>query len=140
VDGPRHARLMEADGYWRQFVVPFYFNDPGDWVQGAVTHLAEDRTQGDLVPRVHLQAKSGRQYTVTAHQARLRAELVKLAPAVGDTIKITYNGEADKAAPGMNKAKEFTVEKVQGSQPEMRTDVGTSGEVDTSENANRAGK
>jgi hypothetical protein len=138
--GSHHARIAEADAYWRQFVVPFYFNDPGDEVTGAVLHLGEDRTAADLIPRLRIQQKDGRVYVVTAHQARLRSELVKAAPAVGDRVRITYNGEADKAAPGMNKAKEFTVEvRRQNPPPSERPDGRTSGEVNPSENAKEAG-
>lgn len=103
-----HARLMDADGYWRQFEAPFYFNSPGDRVEGHVIQLVTVR-RGDP-PAIKVQTQTGRVYIVTARQARLLAELVKAAPAVQDWIVITYNGEADKAAPGMNKAKEFSVD------------------------------
>lgn len=134
----RHADVMDAVAYWRQFVVAFYFDTAGDELVGTVRRLLEERTRDEYVPKIEVLTKDGRVYTVTAHQARLRAELVREAPAVGDAIKITYDGEADRAAPGMNKAKEFTVAvKRQGSQPGAGPEAvrGSAG----SDNAPRAG-
>lgn len=142
----RHADLADATAFWRQFVVPFYFNEPGDSVTGfLLDYSTEGRHKDELKPVVKLQTKDGRVYTVTAHQARLRAELVREAPARGDTVRITYHGEAEKAAPGMNKAKDFTVEvKRQGSQSGPGTDgspaVRGSAAGEPSENEARTGK
>lgn len=112
----RHARLMDADAYWRQFVTNFYFENPKDEITGHVLELVNVRK--DEPPAIKVQTKEGRVYIVTGHQARLRWELVRQAPAVGDVVTITYHGEAKKAAPGMNKAKEFTVTvKRPGQQP-----------------------
>lgn len=131
----RHADAMDAAAYWRGFTVNFYFDAKGDQVEGRVLELMN--VKRDDPPAIKLQTRDGRVYIVTGRQARLRSELVKAAPAVGDIVTIVYEGEADKAAPGMNKAKEFTVRvKRQGSQPSGRP-VGTSG---TTENVPGAGK
>lgn len=107
----RHADLMDAHGFWRQFVVAYYFDTPGDQVVGTVIKFwSEGRPTEDAAPCLRLQTKDGRRFDITAHQERLKAELVKAAPAKGDQVRITYTGEAEKAAPGFNKAKLFTVE------------------------------
>lgn len=106
----RHADLMHAANYWRQFVTNFYFDTPGDTVEGFVLQLIEpDRREKDPDPGLKLQTPDGRVYIVMGRQARLKAELVQKAPAKGDTVTIVYEKDADKAAQGMNKAKEFTV-------------------------------
>lgn len=106
----RHAALMDADGFWRQFVVAFYFDTPGDMLVGTLQKHWADGPRDDMVPHIRVQTDDGRSFEVTVSQERLKAELVKAAPAVGDRLRITYTGEAEKAAPGMNKAKLFTVE------------------------------
>lgn len=137
--GSRHAELMDADGFWRQFVVAFYFDNPGDELVGVLVKFWREGGGGDdSVPALRLQTKDGRRFDVTAHQERLKAELVKKAPVKGDWVKIVYKGEAERAAPGMSKAKLFTVEVVRpNSQPEAGAEAvrGSAG----SENAPRAG-
>lgn len=134
----RHAQAMDAVAYWRQFVTAFYFDKPGDEVAGVVLDLVEPDRK-DPTPALKIQTRDGRVYVVTGYQARLRAELVKQAPAVGDAIKITYHGEAKSSAPGMNRAKEFTVVvRRQGSQSGAGAEA-VSGEVAGSENEPRAG-
>ena len=103
----RHADAMDAVNYWRQFVTAFYFDRPGDTVEGTVVELVNARR--DEPPAIKIQTRDGRLYVVTARQARLAFELVKAAPAIGDGVTIRYDGDATKAAPGMTKAKEFTV-------------------------------
>ncbi len=138
--GSRHAALMDADGFWRQFVVPFYFETPGDEIVGVVVHKWSEGRGDDAIPAVRLQTRDGRRFDVTAYQERLKALLVKAAPADGDWVKIVYTGEADRAAPGMSKAKLFTVEvKRPDSPPRGRTEgQGTSGGA-PSENGPGAG-
>lgn len=106
----RHADLMDADGFWRQFVVAFYFDTPGDVLVGTLRKHWADGPRDDMVPHIRVQTDDGRIFEVTVSQERLKAELVKASPAVGDRLRITYTGEAEKAAPGMSKAKLFTVE------------------------------
>ena len=126
-----HADLMDAVAFWRQFPVMFYFEAEGDEIAGGLVSYTEDGPKRDPVPKIRIQTKDGRQYDVIAHQERLKALLVKEAPAVGDRIRIKYTGEADRAAPGMNKAKLFEVEVIRraGPQSQGRTDsLGGSGE------------
>lgn len=133
----RHAQAMDAVAYWRQFVTNFYFDTAGDKVSGTVLELITGR-HGDP-PAIKLQTAGGRVFIVTGRQARLAFELVKAAPAVGDDVTIRFDGEASKAAPGMNKAKEFTVTVVRkGSQPGAGTETGARGSED-SDNEPRAG-
>lgn len=136
----RHAALMDADGFWRQFVVAFYFDKPGDTLVGVMQKHWADGPRDDLIPHIRVQTDDGRRFEVTVSQERLKAELVKASPAVGDRIRITYTGEAERAAPGMSKAKLFTVEvRRQGSQSQVRPD-GTSGKKETSENVPGTGE
>lgn len=131
-----HARVMDAAGFWRQFVVAFYFDRAGDELTGAVVKYWSDGRGDDAAPAVRIQTDDGRRFDVTAHQERLKAELVKAAPAVGDRIRIRYDGEAERAAPGMNKAKLFTVAlRRAGSQPPG----GTEKPAEASENVSEAG-
>ena len=125
-----HADLMAAAEFWRQFPVMFYFDNEGDEIAGALISYTDEGPTKDPVPRIRIQTKDGRQYDVIAHQERLKAALVRLAPARGDRIRIKYTGEADRAAPGMSKAKLFDVEvRRPGSQSQGRTDsLGGSGE------------
>jgi len=137
-DTSRHARLMEADGYWREVVTTFYFSDETPAVGGAILELIPMR-RGDP-PGLRIQTKDGDVYIVPAYQARLQFLLKQIKPAVGDRVLITYIGEAAKAAPGMNKAKEFTVDiRRQGSPPPGRPDAGETGERAASENGLGAG-
>jgi hypothetical protein len=126
----RHAEAMDADAFWRQFVVAFYFETPGDELVGTLVKYRAEGPRDEAVPCFRVQRPDGRVVEVTAHQERLKVELVKAAPAIGDRVKIVYTGEAAKAAPGMNKAKLFTVEvRRQGSQPPGRPGSEASGEV-----------
>lgn len=125
----RHAALMDASNFWRQFVTAFYFETKGDEVAGAVVWYGPAAPKPDDPPQLRIQTREGRLYEVTATQERLRAKLCQLEPAVGDRIRIVYDGEADKAAPGFNKAKLFTVEvRRQGSRSEQAQPA-PSGEV-----------
>lgn len=120
-------------------MVAFYFDNPGDELVGVLVKFWREGTGDDSVPALRLQTKDGRHFDVTAHQERLKAELVKKAPVKGDWVKIVYKGEAERAAPGMSKAKLFTVEvRRPGSPPEAGAEAvrGSAG----SENEPRAGK
>lgn len=135
----RHAELMEASGYWREARAVFYFEEPDDCVAGAILELVPMARKGDP-PGLVIQSREGDVWIVPARQARLVFELKKAEPAVGDRIRITYTGLAANAAPGMRKAKEFTVEVIRkGSQSQQRPDVETSGEVTASENVVETG-
>lgn len=99
---------MDAVGYWRQFPVTAHFLEPMS-VEGMLIELAEHRARDEIIPKLRVQQDDGTIVIVIAGQTRLQAELVKHRPAVGDRITITYTGEAARAAPGMNRTKEFTV-------------------------------
>jgi hypothetical protein len=99
---------VDAVGYWRQFPVTAHFLEPME-INGTLIELAEHRTRDEIIPKLRIQQSDGTVVIVIAGQTRLQAELVKHGPAVGDRITITYTGEAARAAPGMNRTKEFTV-------------------------------
>lgn len=137
---PKHQDLMDAVAYWRQFTVNFYFERPGDKVAGTLVDYWSDGPLKEPIPKIRLQTDDGRQFDIVAHQERLKAELVKAAPVKGDRIRIVYTGEAEKAAPGMSKAKLFTVDvRRPGSPSPAGTGSEASGEVGP-ENAPGAGK
>lgn len=104
----RHADLMDAHAYWRQFPVRIYWDTPKT-VVGTVVRLDEQRAKDGALPVVVLQLDDGTVAEILVTQARLTAELVAKEPAVGDRVKIDYTGEAARAAPGMSPTKEFTV-------------------------------
>lgn len=115
-----HADVMHADGYWRQFPISVRFDDSkiGKPLQGTVVDLGEVKVRDEWLPKLRLQSKNGQVYVLVVGQAVLLAELVRLKPAKGDEVTITYHGEAKRAAPGLNPTKEFTVEvRRPGSQP-----------------------
>jgi len=126
----RHVDAMDAVGYWREVITNFYFDKPGDTVAGYILALVP-MGRADP-PTLKLQTKEGDVWVVPAHQARLRFELKKARPAKGDWVRITYNGEADKAAPGMSKTKDFTVE-VKRPSPPAENEKGTRGSATISD-------
>lgn len=115
---------QDAAAYWRQFPVTAHFLEPTEIV-GTLIELGEHRTRDEVIPKLRIQARDGTIIIVIAGQTRLQAELVKHAPAIGDRIKITYTGEATRAAPGMNPTKEFTVEVRRAGSQQDRTESTT---------------
>ena len=110
VDESRHAAVMDAAGYWRQFPITVRFDKAETEVIGRILDLQEVRVREEYLPKLRLQQKDGTVLIVVVGQTRLLAELAEKQPARGDWIKIVYHGEAKRAAPGMNPTKEFTVE------------------------------
>lgn len=110
VSNPAH--LIDKMAFWRQFNVAFYFDQPGDEVAGELLDTWAEGRGVDAVPALRLQTSDGRRFDITAHQERLKAELVRKTPVPGDWVTITYLREADKYAPGMSPAKLFRVEVV----------------------------
>lgn len=104
----RKGRELDAYHYWEQFHANVTFDEPTE-ISGLVVELLEERSGTRPVPRLKIQTKDGIVYVI-AGQARLIAALKREKPVVGDRIRITYHGEAEKAAPGMSRAKLFTVE------------------------------
>lgn len=128
---------MDAHHYWRQFPIRVYWDTPKEIV-GTVLHLGEQRAKDGYLSVLTLQLEDGTRVEMLVTQTRLLAELVDKKPAVGDKVKITYTGEAAKAAPGMNPSKEFTVVVKRASPlPGARTETAR-GSAD-SENGPRAG-
>ena len=109
VPASRHATLMDADGFWRQFPVTVRFDEPGKTVVGRIIDLTEIRVREEYLPKIRLSQEDGTVLIIVVGQTRLLAELARLKPAKGDLLKITYHGEAKTAPPGMNATKEFTV-------------------------------
>lgn len=113
-----HAEQMDAAGYWRQFRTAFYFDKPGDQIAGTLMEHEFEGPSKDPIPRLVIQTKDGKHRTIIASQERLKAALQDACPARGDGLRITYTGDAEKAAPGMTPSKLFTVEvRRKGSQP-----------------------
>lgn len=101
---------LDAAHYWRQFPITVRFEKPDQEVVGRIVELTEIKVRDEYLPRIRLQQKDGTILIVVVGQTRLLAELADKRPAKGDWLKITYHGEAKRAAPGMNPTKEFTVE------------------------------
>lgn len=134
----RHAELMDAAGYWKQFPVSAAFDKPCEYVGTVLELLNYKNPAGEYFPKIRLQQDDGGVVVIIASQARLLAALVEACPAKGDRVRIRYLGEGERAAFGLNKTKEFTVEvRRAGSQPPGRTG-GTSG--DGPDNGPEAGK
>ena len=107
----RHAELMDAAGFWRQFPVSVSWDTPGQKVEGTILDLLSHRTPtGEYIPKVRIQDANGQIYNVLVGQARLLAILNEKQPAKGDWISIEYAGLSDTAPFGLNHAKEFKVE------------------------------
>lgn len=131
-----HARVMDGDGYWRQYEIKIPFDRPCE-VVGTVEGLRETRAKpaDPWTPRLAVRQDDGVLVIVDAYPTRLLAELVLNKPFVGDRVRIRYLGEDKKAAPGLNPVKRFTVEvKRAGSSQPPGDGTGPSGEVRT-ENA-----
>ena len=101
---------LDAFHYWRQFPITVRFDKEEQTVVGRLTDLQEVRVREEYLPKLKLVQKDGTVLIIVVGQTRLLAELAEKRPAKGDWIKITYHGEAKRAAPGMNPTKEFTVE------------------------------
>ena len=114
----RHADLMDATGYWRQFPVTVSWDEPKE-VVGDIQTLDEfRRAGGEYVPKIHILQKDGSVAIIVGPPARLLEALKEACPAVGDRVRIRYTGESERAAFGLNKTKLFTVEvRRAGSQP-----------------------
>lgn len=106
----RHAAMSDAVAFWRQFTVTWDPQDEGDTVEGVVVALLEFRVRGsDSIPKLKLRADSGDTYYVLASQKRLLAKLHEARVAVGDKVKIRYDGEDSRSAQGMSPTQKFTV-------------------------------
>lgn len=114
----RHAELMDAAGFWKQFPVTVAWDEPKEIVGVVLDLLNHKDPAGVYHPKLRIQLDDGSVAIVIASQARLLAALVEASPAKNDRIRIRYKGEGERAAFGLNKTKEFTVEvRRAGSQP-----------------------
>ena len=100
--------MSAPDPYWQKFPVTLVFVEPGVY-GGTIIERGELDNKPD-VPRLVLRRRDGGKAILNVTQSRLLAELHRLQPQVGDTLKITYHGPAKKAPPGMSPTKEFSVE------------------------------
>lgn len=127
-----------TDRYWQQFrhVVQW---DRTPKVVGTLEARSQDGPKDDPYPVLLLRTDSGYALQINATQVRLVSELVRQRPDIGDRIEIVYDGEAPKAPPGMNPAKEFTVYVTRKGSPPQAPNGPTSGEVEESEKASAAG-
>lgn len=104
-----HAAAMDANAYWHQFPITIDWTVEGQTIIGTIEHLGETKHRDEWSPRIHIRQDDGILAIVTAYQTRLLSELVRLAPKVGDRIRIRYLGDNDKTAPGMAPTKQFAV-------------------------------
>lgn len=107
----RHAELMDAAGFWRQFPVHVTWDTPGQTVEGTILDLVSHRNPaGEYIPKLRIQEGNGQVRILLIGQARLLAILNEKQPAKGDWISIKYLGLDDTAPFGLNHAKRFEVE------------------------------
>lgn len=126
----RHAELMDAAGFWKQFPVTVSFDKPLEIVGTILELLNHKDPSGEYHPKLRIQADDGSVLVLIVSQARLLALLHEQKPAKGDRVRIRYIGEGEKAAFGLNKTKEFTVEvRRAGSGLQAEKETTTSGEV-----------
>lgn len=104
---------MADEDYWTGFESEVYFDEPGDRITGVVEQRAHDQGGAGRVPRLGIRTEDGALRWVTAHQARLRAELAEQKPLIGERIFIVYVGDAPKSLSHMTPAKLFKV-KIEG--------------------------
>ena len=85
----------------------------GDKVVGDVVSLGIGTSlNGDKVPELGVRLDDGSDVTVTASQANLKGEILRLRPMVGDRISIVYS--ATEKRDGGKTLKKFTVQVKQG--------------------------
>ena len=124
---------------WTRFPYTVSFATPCQ-VAGTILALEDIQTADGTGTRITILQADGNTAIVNAIQTRLRAELIPLDPQEGDRIRITYIGEAKKAAPGMSPTKDFRVEIRKVSQPPGGTGSGQSGDSAGPENVPEAGR
>ncbi len=89
------------------------WENQGDKVVGDVVDLTIGQSlQGDKVPQLTVRADDGTDTIITAAQARLKAEILRLKPGIGDRVSITYTGNEKRE--GGKTLKLFEVKVVKG--------------------------
>lgn len=99
-----------SDIDWDQFDSDFIkFDEVGDNVAGTIMAIRVGKDfKGNLCPELQIRTENGDK-VVTAGQAKLKPELARLKPQVGDRIAIVFSGVGD-AKPGQAPAKLFDVQ------------------------------
>lgn len=100
--------IQVTDKYWQQFMHTVRF-EVGKPVEGVLEARNSDGPRNDPYPVLVLRTPQGWKLRLNVTQVRLLSELMKLRPDIGDTVRIVYTGDADKAPAGLNPAKEFEV-------------------------------
>ena len=96
-----------VNNYLSRWPVPITFEKPGDQIKGEL--IAWD-SMAEKYPVMHLRTADGFIRVVRLTQTRLLERMVDANPDIGDHLLIRYDGEAERAMPGLNKTKEFTVQ------------------------------
>lgn len=98
-----------SDIDWDQFDSDFTkFDKIGDSIAGTIMAIRVGTDfKGAPCPELIIRTDSGDK-TVTAGQAKLKPELARLKPRVGDRIAIVYSANSE-GKPGQNPAKLFDV-------------------------------
>jgi len=109
-----------SDIDWDQFDSDWVkFDEVGDKVAGTIMAIRVGKDfKGAPCPELVIRTDNGDK-TVTAGQAKLKPELARLKPQVGDRIAIVYSANGD-AKPGQAPAKLFDVQ-VQRADPVAAT-------------------
>lgn len=94
--------------YLKRWPAPKSFVNKGDEIDGIL--VAWD-AMSEKYPVLHLKTAGGLIRIVRVTNVRLHEQLADLDPDIGDRLFIRYDGDETKAAPGMTKAKKFTVER-----------------------------
>lgn len=113
---------MTVGDYLKRWPAPKSFVKEGDEIDGIL--VAWD-AMSEKYPVLHLQTAGGLIRIVRVTNARLHELLVDLDPDIGDRLFIRFDGLEAKAAPGMNKAKKFTVERRARARSNGTTDPST---------------
>jgi hypothetical protein len=111
--GKTHRDAINSHDYWREFIGVVYFDDEPFTLEGRVTELGRAKATLDKtevwVPKVTLETDAGRTVEIPCRQARLRAEIIRLRPALGERLRIEYGGSAGRSVGAYSPAKQFTV-------------------------------
>lgn len=133
---------MRARDYNAQFEIVAFWDRPGKEYAGEfLDYLPPDKGDGGGAPIWKIRRTTGELVRIVGHQERLKALMVEARPVAGDKVRVTYLGEASKAAPGFSPTKEFTVEvwPKKGSQSQARPEAEL-GEVVSENESGTGGK
>jgi hypothetical protein len=101
---------MDAAHYWNQFPVDWRPAEPGEILIGTVEKLGQRRSfDGDLVASVLVKTDTGEMVNLIATHVHLLNALKDLKPRVGDRIKVLFEGQDARSAPGFRPANRYQV-------------------------------